>query len=330
MQIGYMNKNTSKTTKLLAKACKYYDIDLIYFNENNVDLDKEIIYGKKLVNNKWETIEMKEIPPYIDIQPYFFKFKDLIKFLKKRSKLSINKRPGSKIKVFNKIKREGSFSHLLIPYEIYTGYEDVIRFIKQHKNIILKPIFGSKGKDVYKITREGRKFLVDYLDDKRKYNKRQFKSFLKNNIEEDRTVIQKYIISRTKKDEPFDCRVRLEKNGKGKWEVAIILVRIGSNNKIVSNVKRGGGVSKLPSFLKANFENRAGQIEENINKIAQEFPPKLEEILDQRLVSLGLDLGINQSGKPYLFEVETGPGFEFGSGEVVSLKVDHYNYIKNN
>lgn len=320
----------NKNFKLLAKACKYYDIDLIYFNKHSVDLDNEIITGKKLINNKWKDIEIKELPPYIDIMPNFFRNKDLINFLKERTHLSITKSPGTKLEVFSKIKQEGSYARLLIPYRIYTEYKDILNFIKQHNKIVLKPIKGYQGKQVYKVTKKGSKFLVDYLDKSKEFNKRQFKEFLKENIEEDKTLIQKYITSRTKKSEPFDCRVRLEKNGKGKWQTAIILVRIGSNNKVVSNVKRGGSVSKLPSFLKANFDDKAEEIEREIQKIAKYFPPKLEVILNQNLVSLGLDIGIDYDGKPYIFEVETAPGYEFGAGEVVSLKADYYNFIKKN
>ena len=330
MQIGYMLniKKPNRTTRLLAKTCKYYNIELVFFNEHDVDLEKEIITGQVLNNNRWKKIELKTPPPYIDIAPYFFKFKELISFLKEKSQLSIPDRPGSKTSIFSKIKEDGDYADLLIPYKKYRGYNDVLEMIDEHGKVILKPIFGSKGNNVYQVSKKRRKFVVNHLNETKKYSKRKFKQLLSSKFKKDRTIIQKYIISRTNKDEPFDCRVRLEKNGKGEWKTAIFLVRIGSNNKIVSNVKRGGSVSKLSSFLKGNFPDNAEEIETNIKNIARQFPPKLEEMLDQNLVGLGLDLGIDQTGKPYLFEVESAPGYEFGAAEVITLKVDYYNYIK--
>jgi hypothetical protein len=44
---------------------------------------------------------------------------------------------------------------------------------------------------------------------------------------------------------------------------------------------------------------------------------------------MGIDIAIDKNGDLFLFEVETGPGFEFGVGEVALTKVDYYNYILN-
>jgi hypothetical protein len=312
--------------KLLAKTCQYYDIEVIYFNAHDVDLNKEKINGKILVDNKWKTVEM-DVPPFIDLNPYVFKHKKVIKFLRKNSTLSINKPTKSKFKIFNKIMEDGRFSDLIIPYENCTDYESVKNFSKKHKQFILKPNNGLRGKNVYKITRHGRKYVVQYLNETEEKTPRQFKQFLKDNIKENRYVMQKYIPSISKKGDPFDCRVRLEKNGKGQWQSAIDLVRIG-NNKVVSNVAKGGSVSMLTPFLEANFGDKAKSIKAEIKQIAKELPYKTEELLEQDLSSLGIDLGFDEQGKPYLFEIELGPGFEFGTGEVVLLKADYYNYLQ--
>ncbi|WP_164218480.1 YheC/YheD family protein [Virgibacillus sp. YIM 98842] len=329
MRIGFMRsyKKPNKLVKLLAKTSQYYNIEIVYFNAHDVDLEKEKIYGKILVNSKWKTVEM-DVPPFIDLNPYVFKHKQVIKFLKKHSTLSINKPFKSKYKIYNKILEDGTFSNLIIPYENCTDYKSVKGFSKQHKQFILKPNNGLRGKNVYKITRQGRKYIIQYLNEIERRNTRQFKRFLKDNVKENKYVMQKFIPSTNQKGYPFDCRIRLEKNGEGKWEVAIYLVRIG-NNKVVSNVAKGGSVSMLTPFLEANFGDRAEKVKGEIKLIAKELPYKIEQLVGQNLISLGIDLGFDQEGKPYLFEVELGPGFEFGMGEVVLIKVDYYNYLKN-
>nr|WP_255259908.1 YheC/YheD family protein [Lentibacillus sp. CBA3610] len=133
-------------------------------------------------------------------------------------------------------------------------------------------------------------------------------------------ILQKYIHSKTKLGDPFDCRIRLEKNGRGFWEVAVYLVRIGSNQKVVSNVAQGGSVSRLRPFLESNFKENMESIKASIENIANKLPYKLESIFQQNLISLGLDIGIEKGGQIYLFEVETGPANEFAMGEIAIIQ----------
>lgn len=328
MQIGFMRgyRRPNKFVRVLAKACGYYNIELVYFNPHDVNIDEGIIQGKILKNNRWTTVDMN-VPAYIDITPYVFKHRNVIKFLKSKSTLSLNRRLKSKDEIYDKILEDGKFSNLIIPYSSYTDYKDIKSFSKQHEAFILKPQNGLRGNKIFKVSRVGRKFRVSYFNEVKEMKERQFKLFIEENLKENKYVIQKYIPSNTKEGKPFDCRIRLEKNGKGKWAVAVYLVRIGNNN-VVSNVAKGGSVSELTPFLKANFENDAENVKEEIKKIAKELPYKVEELLQQNLTSMGIDLGFDKHGKPYLFEVELGPGYEFGIGEVVSLKADYYNYLQ--
>lgn len=120
------------------------------------------------------------------------------------------------------------------------------------------------------------------------------------------------------------------KNGKGKWAVPIYLVRIGTNQKVVSNVAQGGSVTTLKPFLEANFPKNAEEIREKIKQIAKTLPYKVEELFGRNLTSMGIDIGIDKNSRElFLFEVETGPGFEFAIGELALVKSEYYKYILN-
>ncbi|UZD12527.1 hypothetical protein OLD84_16730 [Virgibacillus natechei] len=82
-------------------------------------------------------------------------------------------------------------------------------------------------------------------------------------------------------------------------------------------------------FLKTNFGDKMPSIEASIKQVAKTLPYKLESIFDQQFGSLGLDIGIGKNGDLYLFEVETGPGTEFGTGQIAMIKADYYKYIRN-
>ncbi len=71
-----------KYVKLLAKAAKYYNIEIIYSHPKNVDINKEVINGLTLQNNEWCDVEISA-PEYIDLNSYCYKYKNVIAFLKK-------------------------------------------------------------------------------------------------------------------------------------------------------------------------------------------------------------------------------------------------------
>ena len=328
MQIGYIRseKKPNKMLRMLAKMCAYYGNELVYFRPGDINYESKTIHGQILIDNQWETREVP-IPPYIDINPPCLKKKKVASFLKKYSTLSLNKNLGTKEEVNQKIVEEGTFKDLIIPYILSDGFESFDRFLSKHKKVILKPKNGIQGKRIYMVERDKRKFIVTSGNDEERLSKRQLKMFYNRNIKEGNYLIQKYVHSRTLAGDPFDVRVRLEKNGKGEWKVVIYLVRIGTSQKVVSNVAQGGSVNLLKPFLEANFPEQADNLRKEIKRFGKEIPKKIEEIFNQDLIALGLDLAIEPDGSIYMFEVETNPGRTFGEGEIALTKADYYDYV---
>ncbi|WP_236939119.1 YheC/YheD family protein [Evansella clarkii] len=318
-------KNPKKFTKLVAKATKYYGIDLIYFSPIDVDIKKEVINGKKLVDGKWESIQVPP-PPFIDFSSYCFKHKEIVSFLKKYSILSTG-RLGSKDVVYEKLFKDGEFSHIIIPTLRTENFNEFHNFLENYGEIILKPINGQRGEGIYKLSFYNNHYTLNYNQDEKTLSKEELHSFFSDVISNKRYLLQKCINSKTKTGDPFDIRIRLEKNGEGEWEVAIFLVRIGTSNKVVSNLTQGGSVSQLTPFLKENYGDEYLVLKKHIKKIAKNLPYKLEEIFETRLTALGLDVGIDTDRSIYLFETNNAPGFEFGMGEIALLRAEHYNYI---
>src|SRR5699024_8102843 len=329
MIVGFMRNNPKPFgfVRLLAKTSKYNDIDLVYFCPRDIDIKRKKVNGKFLIENKWVSKEI-DIPSFIDASPYSFKYKKVIRFLKENTIISTDS-IGSKDETYVKLEEDGDFSHLLIPTGKHVHFNDFLDFINKHDKVVVKPRDGLRGRGISMIEKKWNKYKVSYQRDEQTVNKTELEKLYNESWGPENFILQKYVISRTLAGEPFDCRIRLEKNGRGTWAVAIYLVRIGSNQKVVSNVAQGGSVTSLKPFLEANFPDVEAQIRESIKEIAKSLPYKIESLYNVDLSSLGLDIGIDRSGKLYLFEVENGPGFEFGEGRVASLKSEYYKYITN-
>lgn len=319
-------KSPQKFVRLLAKTAKYYNIDLVYCHPLDVDIKKEILHGKVLENNIWVEKEVP-IPAYIDLNSYCYKYKAVTNFLKTKSKLSAPARFGSKDIVYNKLLSDGEFSHIIIPSEYLDNFQVFKDFIGKYKEIILKPKSGHKGEGIYMVSLLDNGYKLIYGNNEEVLNSLEMERFINKEILTRSYLCQKYINSRTKSGDPFDCRIRLEKNGKGRWEVAIYLIRIGSNQKVVSNVAQGGSVNKLTPFLKFNYGENWREIRNAVKDIGRNLPEKMEEIFNKESSCLGIDVGIDTDGSVYLFETNSAPGMEFGEADLANIKVDYYNYV---
>ena len=70
----------------------------------------------------------------------------------------------------------------------------------------------------------------------------------------------------------------------------------------------GGSIAKIVPFLKYNFAEKWKVILDELRKLAKEFPVYFQKGYDYELDALGLDIGIDENGKLWLFEVNSFPG----------------------
>ncbi|MFD1064434.1 YheC/YheD family protein [Oceanobacillus locisalsi] len=330
MYICYMRvfKKPPKYVKLLAKAAKYYNIDLIYSHPKDVDVGNEVINGLILQNNVWRQVELPA-PPYIDLNSYCYKYKDVITFLKKKSTLLNPKGFGTKQKVYNTLMEDGEFAKYLPDTIQVTDFDDFLKFIKKYDKAILKPRSGHKGNGVYLIHKiDDKSYRLSFKNEEKVLPAEELKAHIEDIITDQVYLAQQYIQSLTATGDPYDCRIRLEKDAEGKWAVAIYLVRIGSNNKVVSNVAQGGGVQKLIPFIQFHYPASWENIKADFNYIAECLPPKIEALYQKQTSCLGIDIGIDKDEQIYIYEVNAAPGMEFGEAEIINLKVDYYHYLQ--
>lgn len=139
--------------------------------------------------------------------------------------------------------------------------------------------------------------------------------------------MQKYINSRTNNNDPFDCRVIVQKNRHGKWEIAQILIRTGIGQKVVSNTSKGGGISYPKQFLKHNFKDQWKEVYKDIKNSSLKLAYKFEEIKKTPTMDLGLDIGIEKDGSLYLFEINNGSNIKRLVAESAILRVEYYLYL---
>lgn len=100
-----------------------------------------------------------------------------------------------------------------------------------------------------------------------------------------------------------DLRVPVQRDGKNRWHIAGIAAKRAERLPFLTNLARGGSVHDAHEILARHFgEQRAQTILDEIRRLAILVAETLN-VRYPRLVDLGLDVGVDQDGHPYLIEV---------------------------
>lgn len=311
MIIGFMRNfiNPPIMAKLTAMLCQSHGIDLIYLRPWDVDTTNNTVKGKMFVNNKWQNVH-KKLPVLIDIAPYCFnkKNKKIMEYLRNNSTLTYDKKNAiNKEQLQRKLSKDKNFAHIVIPTIKAQSFKDIDDFLYKHSSIVMKPIGGERGRGIYILRKEADTYILGFEKEEQTLSREELIEHYKDFMENKNYILQKYISSKTKDGNPFDCRIHVQKNRQGKWQVARNFIRIGIGQKVISNVNQGGGISDPKPFLKANFGEKWKNINEKINQLALTLPYKLEEIKKTPLMSIGFDVAIDQEGDLYLIESNGAP-----------------------
>lgn len=330
MFIGYLTtlKKPGELAEIIAVACAYKGIPFIYLNPKDIVVDQKKVTGRILVGDKWQRATVP-LPKFIDISPYCFKMSpDKLNFLRENSVLSdTGENRFNKVRLQNLLLEDENFKHLVIPTKTVKSLEDIIDYLNKYNHTILKPQSGQFGIGVISLKKRGDKYELKYNNKEKIITYADLLNIYNEGISSKPYIIQQFIDSITKGGYPFDCRINMEKNDQGEWVIAKKFIRIGINQKVVSNISRGGGVSETKPFLKANFNQKYIEIENKLKEIGKTLPKKIEELRGIRLVRMGIDLGINTNGDVFLFEVNSSPGTSQLRDKAALLRVDFYSYM---
>lgn len=183
--------------------------------------------------------------------------------------------------------------------------------LNKHPVIFLKPVHGSLGKGIYKIkqTPYGYKSAYSTLSgeiQRRFPTVKSLVSFLNKRIKK-AYIIQEGINILTYAGRPIDFRILMQKNRKGRWAVTSMVARIGAENRIVSNIARGGEMARVTQTLKQCGISNPAAMRTHLAQLAK----KVAQVIDQEqkgtFGELGVDLAVSTTEQIYILEVNSKP-----------------------
>lgn len=327
MKVGMLRKrkNPTKIARATAFACKHYGIEFFYFRPQDVDMEKKVIKGFFAEKGEWIRKETS-YPDVIDNALPTTETEELYAHLEEHCYFT-TRRLGTKASIYKLMENDGGFNDILIPFVQVKSMDDLNSYLEKYNNIVLKPVKGSQGKSIYQLTIEDGKYKLSTNTTINYYNYEELTEVAEKIFKDKKYLIQPFINSRTNEGHPFDIRLQVRRAKDGEWKLIVLLPRIGIGNSITSNVNQGGGISLVDPFLKTQFGEKADEIKAMLEEIAATFPQKLQRHFDFEIDGIGIDIGLDENGKPWFFEVNTSPGPKWYETDFGEAKAQHYEYI---
>ncbi|MFC7391659.1 YheC/YheD family protein [Scopulibacillus cellulosilyticus] len=187
--------------------------------------------------------------------------------------------------------------------------QDIIQFLNHYKAIYFKPKNGSKGQGIKKLQKDNKEIICEY------YQQGQYQIKKYDALDDlisfhfPGNLLSHYILQQginliKENGRPIDFRIHTNKDGDGKWQMSAAAAKVAGKDSITTHVSYGGQVKSLHDL----FSKKA---EEYLIKL-KNAAITLTEIIDQQsnelIGELGLDIGIDEDGRIWLFEANSRPG----------------------
>ncbi|MGD8191587.1 YheC/YheD family protein [Brevibacillus ginsengisoli] len=193
--------------------------------------------------------------------------------------------------------------------ELYSP-EALWTYAQSYNQVILKPSGGGGGAGLIQLTRMNKeRYLIQTGKVKRVLQGKEATiNFIQSRFLKRLYLLQPRISLACIEGRPFDIRVMIQrKSSEEPWVVTGLLAKLAGPGFVVTNIARSGGeVLPLDKALKLSKIPVSSQLTEQIYHLSITVAKKLGEKYPT-LREIGLDLGIDVTGKPWIIEANFRP-----------------------
>ncbi len=273
-------------------------------------------------NHQWES-GLRKLPSVVydrswpktleEKQRYRYALQHIVTF---RRLTFLNGSLPHKGKVFEILSRDRNLTAILPPTALYEGPASLALWLQDHRHaVFLKPIAGSQGKRVVAMTRaeDGTVNLNGRNSDNQPLtlscvNETEALQRLGRWIGKRTYLMQPMLDLRGHRGEPFDLRALMQKDKNGRWTLTGVAARLGAPGTVTANLHGGGTAASAKEVLALLFGDQHGnELLQEIREVSFLIVARLEETLG-RFAEIGLDYGVDRSGKLWFLEANSKPG----------------------
>jgi hypothetical protein len=219
---------------------------------------------------------------------------------------------GGKLAVDRALRSSGKFEDLLVPTAKVENPDQLIEEVGRLKRVVVKPEFGGQGRGIIFIAEKGGGYFVNVDGSSKGLARAELDAFMARRLAAESHIVQQYVASRTARGQPFDVRIHVRRDGNADWQHVYSYVRLGAGTSVAANLAKGGALAKPKYFFKDQYGAAADKVMERMAMVTAQFPPLFQSLFPGRTIpALGIDVGLDEEGRPRLFEVNSNPSAEY-------------------
>lgn len=307
------------------------DVLLYFFTENDIDFEKQTIDAWHYKDKEW-TKSTSPFPSVISnigvVKP-----NQAERRLSRIIPFTNTSYVGNKFSLPRRLLQHRKYADLLVPFTMCISEDKINQFIEKNEHVVFKALGSNRGENIYFVRKIGSRYTILDQIKERILTEEQFNHFIENIIlaEKGTYIIQRYVHTRTKDDEPYHFRSHVQKNCEGKWEIVYIYPRIGNRRSNLSNISTEGRIEDFTDFLIDQFGSKQGKLfEEEILALSMDVTKHLDKLYGLSLNELGLDFAIDDEGKIWMHEANNGPQTAYHEDKRAINYIAYAKYIAQN
>ncbi|MFF2446279.1 YheC/YheD family protein [Neobacillus sp. NPDC058068] len=276
-----------------------------------------------LMDGKWHPFELP-LPDviYNRIHSRRLEQKESYKQFRKRlEQLTIpifNDRFLSKWEVYEQLSNEKQLLAYIPETKLFSK-EHLHDFIQKYETVFLKPIHGSQGRNIIKVKKERENYYtfqssitsqIDTVGEGVTLDEiyQLVKPILHNQI----YIIQQGLDLVTNQACAMDFRVLCHKSLTNHWKITSTVARIAANGEFVSNIARGGTITRPLTALGTCLGGKKSLATlELMKELALETATVIGSNSAGITGELGIDIGVDLDGRIWIIEVNSKPSKNF-------------------
>lgn len=191
------------------------------------------------------------------------------------------------------------------------GVSDLRVLLRRNRRVYVKPIHGSLGAGIVVIGRRRGAYWYRNFAVRRGFGRRRTLDgvwrALQLPLDRHPYIVQRGLTLARYQGRPFDVRVLMQKDGRGRWRISRSFARMGSAGALRTNVDAGAEVRRLDRVLRVCFKGRAPLVRRRIHAAARRLADAWDRASPSIVGELGLDLGVDRRGRVWLIEINAKP-----------------------
>ncbi|WP_100010145.1 YheC/YheD family protein [Lentibacillus sediminis] len=302
---------------------------LCFFTSTDVDFDKKEVIADVFENGNWQRLPL----PFPDVINNVGAGRQSHAERKLRRIIPFTSfHVGNKYSLPKRMAKFRKYAELLVPFRVCQKESEIYAFLKHNNHVVFKYLMGNRGENIYFVEKKANKYVIKEHKKERIYSAEAFHKWLLSVVlkKQGSFIVQKYVHTRTKNDEPYHIRAHVQKNAEGKWVLTHIYPRVGNKKSNLSNVATDGKVEDLHTFLIQEYGEAGKKHEEIILRLSLELAHHLDKLHNLSLDELGIDLAIDENGRYWMHEANNGPQTAYHEEKRAINTIAYAKYIAKN